>query len=99
MGDERVLTEHPEGKKGVRIRADRYQVIKSAILAALPKNGGLSFEDLGNRVREALSGSFRGSVGWYCTVVKLDMEAKGELLCDRSGKNQVVCLGAPEDEM
>ena len=37
------------------------------------------FNDLLKEVNQELEASFEGSVSWYVTIVKLDLEARGEL--------------------
>ncbi|MCP4168829.1 MAG: hypothetical protein GY759_23435 [Chloroflexi bacterium] len=51
--------------------------MKDAIIDALKTHGDMSFSDLGNAVGAYLDDSFDGSVGWYYTTVKLDLEARG----------------------
>lgn len=78
--EEFFLTIHPEPRKhGVRIEKAKYDVIRRAILENLRIHGSLSFTRLGNLLEEQLLKSFDGSVTWYFTTVKLDMEARGEI--------------------
>ena len=76
-----VATRNPaRGKKGPRIDAARYDAMKKALLAVIPKRGeGVSFSDLERLVRARLPReTFAGaSVPWYATNVKLDLEARG----------------------
>ena len=74
--DDKILTLHPEGKQGVRISRDRYDTIRSAILEVLRNAGEMSFIQLNNAVQEKLAGQFDGSISWYVTTVKLDLEAR-----------------------
>jgi hypothetical protein len=74
--DDKILTLHPEGKQGVRISRDRYDTIRSAILEVLHNAGEMSFIQLNNAVQEKLAGQFDGSISWYVTTVKLDLEAR-----------------------
>jgi hypothetical protein len=74
---ERILTLHPEGKEGVNIEKVKYDQVKSAILETLQGIEEMSFNRLGKEVKAKLSGSFEGSVSWYYTTVKLDLEARG----------------------
>ena len=69
------MTLHPEeGKSGVNISKQKYDVTRSAILKALAGEDDLTFSDA---VGSQLEGKFDGSIGWYYTTVKLDLEAKG----------------------
>ncbi len=74
--DERILTLHPTGKAGVRISVDKYEIIKEAIIQVLRKRKILTFEDLADEVVRLLEVNFDGSVLWYYTTVKLDLEAR-----------------------
>jgi hypothetical protein len=59
-----------------------YEVTRAAILDAVPMRGeGIPLHALGGEVeRRTPPGTWtRASVGWYTTVVKLDLEARGLL--------------------
>lgn len=72
------MTLHPEeGKSGVNISKQKYDVIRSAILKALEKEDEPTFGELGDAVEKQLEGNFDGSISWYYTTVKLDLEARG----------------------
>lgn len=78
MSEEKILTLHPEeGKSGVNISKQKYDVIRSAILKALEKEDDPTFRELGDAVEKQLEGNFDGSISWYYTTVKLDLEARG----------------------
>ncbi|MFW9889790.1 MAG: DUF6958 family protein [Candidatus Thorarchaeota archaeon] len=74
---DRILTLHPAGKSGVTIERAKYDQIKSAILTSLQEVEVLGFKDLGQMVKIKLAGKFNGSISWYYTTVKLDLEARG----------------------
>lgn len=77
---ERILAQHPDpAKKGVRISKAKYDVVRAAILDSLAAAGPLTFSDLNQAVAGRLAGGFDGSVSWYVTTVKLDLEARGEI--------------------
>ncbi len=77
----RFLTLHPQGKKGVRIDRRKYDAMRAALLAVIPRDAaGIAFADLPNKVRQRLDGSLFGagvSVKWYVVTVKQDLEARG----------------------
>ncbi len=73
----RVLTLHPAGKQGVNIERSKYDLIRQAILDIMHQRGEISFGDLAAAVAAHLSQPFDGSIGWYTTTVKLDLEARG----------------------
>lgn len=81
---EKVTTLNPNtGRPSVRIDATKYAAVRKAILAALPRRGpGLPFLDLPAAVETRLpNGEIPGggSLTWYVTTVKLDLEARGEI--------------------
>ena len=77
MSEDRILTMHPQGKKGVNILMSRYLFIKKYILDTIAKEGEITFSDLADRAVDEISASFDGKVLWYITTVKLDLEARG----------------------
>lgn len=76
MSGDRVLTLHPQGKKGRRIDAVKYQATREAVIGAL-SSGDLTQNELVETASAALEGRFEGSKGWYVESVKLDLEARG----------------------
>ena len=80
MSEHRIMTMHPDPEKsGVRISQGKYEIIRNAILKAIKSRGTLMFNDLLKEVNQELEASFEGSVSWYVTTVKLDLEARGEI--------------------
>ena len=77
MSEERILTMHPQGKKGVNILLHKYLIIKDFILNTLQTQGPISFESLSDQALEQLGPTFDGKVLWYVVSVKLDLEARG----------------------
>lgn len=78
--EETIETLHPDAsKQGVRISREKYELVLTAILTFLRARGALPFTELGNLVEDALLPTFDGSVMWYFTTVKLDLEARGEI--------------------
>lgn len=75
--DDRIRTLHPAGKQGVRIERAKYETVRETLLAALREHGELTFAALTEEATERLAGRFEGSVPWYVTTVKLDLEARG----------------------
>ncbi len=77
---ERITTLHPEpDKRGVSIDAGKYYVVRSAIEAVVRANQSIGFRELIQAVKQDLGSSFSGSVSWYVTTIKLDLEARGIL--------------------
>jgi hypothetical protein len=82
--DDKVLCQTPTpGKQPTRIDRWKYDLVHSAILSAIPTNDQVvEFRDLPALVEQQISPSELeklGSVSWYTTSVKLDMEVKGEI--------------------
>ena len=76
MSNKKFLTLHPEGKQGVNIDQAKYDVMKDTILTVINAQEGITFADLNTAVSQKLDGHFDGSIGWYLTTVKLDLEAR-----------------------
>ena len=75
---ERIEALHPhKGKQGTSIDRHKYDTIKDAILAATAEHCVIAFRDLADAVRSRIGADFEGSVSWYVTTVKLDLEARG----------------------
>lgn len=73
----KLFAKHPDKTKlGVNISKEKYETIREQIIAALRENGEVVFKDLPALVKKRLNGKFEGSVSWYTTVVKLDLEAR-----------------------
>ena len=76
---------HPEHREN--LKAEKYDVIREAILSALPEDDWMTFADLEDAVRARLQDRQvpaqlfpkPGSVRWYCKAVQLDLEARGEI--------------------
>lgn len=77
MNMKRILTQHPQGKKGVNILKTKYDFIKDFILKTIEENGQISYSNLSDKAVEDLSDNFDGKVAWYIVSVKLDLEARG----------------------
>ena len=76
--DDTIITKHPhKGKSGLNISRRKYNLIRESILDSLRTHGEMTFKDLTEEVREKLEHSFYGSIPWYVTTVKLDLEARG----------------------
>lgn len=82
MPEEKFMCINPNPEKtGTRIALEKYELVKRAILQAVGEGeDGIYFKDLAERVEEILTvDEVRGlgSVSWYTTTVKLDLEARG----------------------
>ena len=75
--EDKFLTLHPDpNKAGVNIDNDKYELIRDAILKVLKSKDETLFKDLPHEVEKSLKGKFGGSISWYVTTVKLDLEAR-----------------------
>ena len=96
---EKVLVETPTpGKQPTRIDKWKYDLVREAILSVVPAGEtGVEFSQLAQMVESHLSREDLerlGSVSWYTTTVKLDMEVKGELERIPGSKPQRIRLSA-----
>lgn len=92
---DKILTRNPDPKKkGVNIDKDRYDFIRAEILKTLKHEGPLASMKLIAAMDKRLGGDvkFGSSIGWYTMAVRLDLEARGEILYDRSTKKPVLTL-------
>jgi hypothetical protein len=84
MTDDRIECRTPTaGKQPTRIERWKFDAMREAILAAVPAEGdGVPFQDLPWLVEERLDAETLdrlGSLMWYLTTVKLELEVRGEL--------------------
>jgi hypothetical protein len=87
-----IRTLHPEKKQGVNISREKYEIIRKAILSTLRAQKEISFMNLSRAVEKEVNGKFEGSVMWYVTTVKLDLEARGEIRRVPNSRPQLVRL-------
>jgi hypothetical protein len=87
-----IRTLHPHKKQGVNISKEKYDVIRNAILCVLQTQKEITFMKLSRAVEKEVNGNFDGSVMWYVTTVKLDMEARGEIKRVTNSRPQLVKL-------
>lgn len=73
----RIMTLHPQGKKGVNILQRRYDLIKDFIIKTLTEKKQMTYQALDKLAVQELKDTFDGKVGWYVVSVKLDLEARG----------------------
>ena len=71
------------GKKPTRISRWKYELVRAAILAAVPTAPkSVAFADLPGLVTGRISQPDQdrlGDISWYTTTVKLDLEVEGEI--------------------
>ena len=81
---DKVLCQTPTpGKQPTRIERWKYDLVRSAILSVVPSSEqGVEFRLLPALVEQQIEPgnlSKLGSVSWYVTTVKLDLEVNGEI--------------------
>lgn len=87
-----IRTLHPGKKQGVNISKEKYEIIRQAILCALETQKEMTFMNLSRAVEKEVNGNFEGSVTWYVTTVKLDLEARGKVKRVPNSRPQLVKL-------
>lgn len=87
---EMIRTLHPQKKQGVNISKEKYETIRKAILSTLRAQKEISFMNLSRSVEKQVGNTFKGSVMWYVTTVKLDLEARGEIKRVPNSRPQLV---------
>ncbi|HKG53844.1 MAG TPA: hypothetical protein VKB04_06260 [Anaerolineales bacterium] len=87
-----IHTLHPQKKQGVKISKEKYEIIRKAILCVLQTEKEITFMNLSRAVEKQVNGNFEGSVTWYVTTVKLDLEARGQVKRVPNSRPQLVKL-------
>ena len=87
-----IRTLHPDKKQGVKISKEKYEIIRKAILCVLQAEKEITFMNLSRAVEKQVNGNFEGSVTWYVTTVKLDLEARGQVKRVPNSRPQLVKL-------
>ncbi len=78
--DEFLLAINPDPMQhSVHVEKAKYDMVREAILENLLENGPMTFKQLGEKVETQLQDVFDGPVKWYYTIVRQDMEVRGEL--------------------
>lgn len=80
----KVICETPTpGKQPTRIAKWKYDIIAQSILEVIPEKGeGILFKNLLELVSSTIDDSAKtriGSLSWYTTTVKLDLECKNKI--------------------
>ena len=77
--EDKFLTQHPQGKRGVSMSRAKYGLIRETILELIRDYGEISLTELLMRCEQMLVNKLEGSISWYTTWVKLDLESRGEI--------------------
>ena len=93
MASKKIETLHPDpAKTGVNIDHGKYEQIRASIVQILTEEERMTFSELGDLVVKDLTGNFDGSILWYYTTVKLDLEARETIRRVPGSKPQLVEL-------
>lgn len=87
-----IRTLHPGQKQGVNISREKYEMICKALVSTLKAQKEMTFMNLSRAVEKEMNGNFEGSVMWYVTTVKLDLEARGVVKRVPGSRPQLVKL-------
>ncbi len=82
MAELRIQLRNPvKGKTGPSVEREKYELVRTEILAALPKAPpGLTLEDLKSEMVKRVGKRLRpGSHDWWTMAAKLHLEATGEI--------------------
>lgn len=74
---EKILTLHPDGKKGVNIDSAKYNQVRKTLIEILQKQPEITYQEMDRMANERLKDHFKGSISWYVVTIKLDLEARG----------------------
>ena len=77
--EQKIQLKHPQGKKGVSISKEKYELLKKHIMEFLSGNNEATFTDISKAIAKEFKAKkirFDGSLDWYLEWVKLDLEAQ-----------------------
>ncbi|MCF8241553.1 MAG: hypothetical protein K9J16_09205 [Melioribacteraceae bacterium] len=97
MDGQQIICRTPSiGKKPTKISKEKFELIRDRIIEILSKNNeGVLFKDLPKMISERLTVAQRsliGSISWYTTTVKLELEVRGEIKRIPNSKPQRLIL-------
>lgn len=90
--EERILTLHPEGKKGVNILRSKYETTRECLLGIFADFPEISHKDLTRLSKERLNDKLEGNISWYMETVLLDLIARAiiQKISDKPVRLQVI---------
>lgn len=97
MSEKIQLLNPDPSKKGAVVDKYKYELVKKTILNILHEKGTISFKELMGEVVDRLENSFDDSPSWYCTAMKLDLEAKKEIKRVNQSSPQLLTLTKEKD--
>ncbi len=93
--EDKILTLHPDGKKGKNILRGKYDTMRDCILEIFKSQPELGHRELTKLSNELLTGKFDGNISWYMETVLLDLMARGLI---RRISEKPVRLGVVENQ-
>lgn len=81
--EEKLQLTHPAGKKAIRMQKVKYEPIMKAILQHLKNNGDSTHIEIWKAIVQDFKKNkidFEGSIQWHMEWVKLDLEARKEII-------------------
>jgi hypothetical protein len=91
------MTRHPGARAGVHISRSEVVLGRQAIVDSLNKHRELTFTQLGDVVQRKIEGDLEDSVSCYYTMVKQDLEARGEI--ERTGSESPQQIRLPHSDI
>jgi hypothetical protein len=79
----KIQLKHPAGKKAISMDKDKYETLKKILFNRLKTKGESTHTELLQAITEDFKKNkikFAGSVEWHMEWVKLDLEAKNEII-------------------
>src|SRR5215212_4078532 len=92
----KIQLQHPQGKKAVTMAGTKYEPLKKAIMKVLQEHGPSTQKELMDGIVlfiQAGKTKFEGSVPWHAEWVKLDMEARKEIVRSNSAPAKYMLPG------
>lgn len=81
--EEKLQLTHPAGKKAISMQKVKYKPIMKAILRHLKNNGDSTHTEIWKAIVQDFKKNkidFEGSIQWHMEWVKLDLEARKEII-------------------
>jgi hypothetical protein len=77
--EKQIITLHPSRRRGAVIQRVYYRTLRDYILSAIRAEKEIVFQHLLEDAKKIFPVEFDGNVSWYLLMVKLDLEARGEI--------------------
>ena len=74
-----MVTLRPDGRPGVRMTRDDYNLLAEFILSQMQKYKEITIQELIEITEQEFASKFLSNTGWYALSVKLDLQAQGKI--------------------